>query len=420
MTSMEEGVVTDAVYTVRLHGTHVGTIQQRDRFTVFAFDRDYWARPERCVLGLWFEDHPRERPRAVNAVPAWFSNLLPEGPLRELIAREQGVSPYREMELLARIGEDLPGAVTVVADLEAGVDADFSEPREVAPRPRGTGAPAMRRASLAGMALKYSMSLHGGRMVVPAHGEDGDWILKTPDASYPQLPANEYAVMGLAREVGIEVPQIAVWERESVDDLGEGAWCSEETTAYAIRRFDRSPGGRIHIEDFAQVLGRSGAGEGKYGSTVETVAGLSYRGQDSSSLREMVRRSTFNLLVGNGDAHLKNWSLIYDDGRHARLSPAYDLVCTAAYQGLTELGLPFFGATRITDVGREHFERLQELLQVPDADVLDAVDETVERFRDAWAAGAVEPLMPDEVRAWIGAHLEPTSRRLTRSGGGTR
>ncbi len=406
--------MTEAVYAVRLHGEHVGAIQQRDRFTVFAFDPDYWERPDRCVLGLWFEDHPRERPKATNAVPAWFSGLLPEGPLRELIAREQGVSTYREMELLARIGADLPGAVTVVPDPEAGIDADFTRVREERRGRRPLPAPLLHRASLAGMVMKYSMSMRGGRMAAPAHDEDGDWILKTPDPTFPALPENEYTVMSLARWVGIEVPETVLWERDSIDDLGDGAWRSAETTAYAIRRFDRSPAGRIHIEDFAQVRGTSGTGDAKYRSTVETVAGIAYRGQDSDSLREMVRRSVFNLLVGNGDAHLKNWSLIYDDGRRARLSPAYDLVCTGAYEGHVELALPFGGATRLADVTRESFARLAGLLHVGDAEVLDVVDETVERFREAWAEGAVGDLAPAPVRAWIDEHLEATSLCLAR------
>ena len=87
--------------------------------------------------------------------------------------------------------------------------------------------------------------------VVPARRQDGDWILKIPDRSYPDLPANELAVMRLAGSVGIDVPEARLWSRDDIDDLGPGAWTSEETRAYAVRRFDRSPGGRVHIEDFA-------------------------------------------------------------------------------------------------------------------------------------------------------------------------
>ena len=255
-------------------------------------------------------------------------------------------------------------------------------------------------------------------IVLPAHGEGGDWIVKIPDAAFPRLPANELAVMGLVRDVGIEVPETRMVRRDRLDDLGAGTWPSDEAEAYMVRRFDRSVGGRVHMEDFAQVLGCFGSGEGKYQSSVETVAAIAYRGQDRASLREMVRRTVFNLLVGNGDAHLKNWSLIYPDRKRARLSPAYDLVCTAVYlpaPGDPELGLPFFGATRLSEVSREHFVRLKGVLRVGDGEVLNVVDETLERFCDAWADGAGER-MPPPVAEWIGAHVEQTRSRLRTSG----
>ena len=406
----------EAVYAVLLHGVHVGDIYRRDSFTKFILDSDYWDRPDRAVLGRWFEDHPNRRPHATNRVPAWFSNLLPEGRLRDLIAREQGVSSYREIDLLVRIGRDLPGAVEIVPDPQTHIDTGLDGSVEDSARTPEVSSRV--RFSLAGMGMKLSMRQDGDRIVLPAHGEGGDWIVKVPDAAFPRLPANELAVMGLARDVGIEVPETRMVRRDRLDDLGAGTWPSDEVEAYMVRRFDRSVGGRVHMEDFAQVLGCFGSGEGKYQSSVETVAAIAYRGQDRASLREMVRRTVFNLLVGNGDAHLKNWSLIYPDRKRARLSPAYDLVCTAVYlpaPGDPELGLPFFGAARLSEVSREHFARLKDLLRVGDGEVLNVVDETLERFCDAWADGAGER-MPPPVAEWIGAHVEQTRSRLRTSG----
>ncbi|WP_139738417.1 type II toxin-antitoxin system HipA family toxin [Actinomyces wuliandei] len=390
----------EKVYAVLLHGEHVGSIQRRDSFTKLVLDRDYWGRADRPVLGQWFEDHPRRQPRAVNHLPAWFSNLLPEGRLRELVARQQGVSTHQEIDLLVRTGCDLPGAVKVVPDQDD---------------PGGRGDPAQPdlRFSLAGLALKLSMRWEEERLALPAHGQTGEWILKTPDTRYPQLPANELAVMGMARAVGIEVPETRMVHRDQVPHLGEGLWPSQEELAYAVRRFDRSPEGRVHMEDLAQVLGKSGAGEGKYGSTTETVAGLAYRGWDHESLREMVRCTTFNLLVGNGDAHLKNWSLIYPDRRSARLSPAYDLVCTAVYPPHPEdpeLGLPLLDAQRLSQVTRDSFAGLQRRLGVGDEDVLDVVDDTVQRFCALWHTAP--ECIPQPVAQWIDDHLRGTRARL--------
>ncbi|WP_076463516.1 type II toxin-antitoxin system HipA family toxin [Actinomyces mediterranea] len=405
--------MSDRIYAVLLHGKHVASIYRHDQddggpFTKLVFDQDYWDRPGRMVLGRWFEDHPHKQPHATNRVPAWFSNLLPEGRLRELIAREQGVNVHQEMDLLGRVGHDLSGAVEVRLDPNADPGAEPSDIVDVSDEHSRRPVGAL-RFSLAGMALKFSVRDDGGRLALPAQSEDGDWILKTPDPAYPGLASNELAVMELAQQVGIEVPEAALWARDKIDDLGPGAWLSGETDAYAVRRFDRSPEGRIHIEDFAQVLNRYGTGDGKYQSNVETVAGLAYRGRDHFSLQEMVRRTVFNLLVGNGDAHLKNWSLIYPDGRRARLSPAYDLVCTAAYPNHSELGLPFFRATRLADVAREHFVWLQNKLDVGDEDVLDVVNETVDRFFSVRESIDAAPV---PVREWIIGHMEQTASRL--------
>lgn len=251
----------EAVHEVLLHDERIGSIRRRGDFTKFVFDRDYWGRPRRAVLGEWFEGHPRRRPHAVNRVPAWFSNLLPEGRLRDMVVEARG-GGGREIDLLLRAGRDLPGAVKVVTG-GAGAAGCAGGPC-AHPRSAGRAVASGRLGfALAGMTLKFSMSRRGDRLVVPARGRDGDWILKTPDRSYPDLPANELAVMRLAGSVGIDVPEARLWSRDDIDDLGPGAWTSEETRAYAVRRFDRSPGGRVHIEDFAQVLGRFGAGEGE-------------------------------------------------------------------------------------------------------------------------------------------------------------
>lgn len=144
-----------AVYAVLLHGRQVGVIHRRGGLTKLVFDADYWERPHRMVLGRWFEDRPRRQQRTTNRVPTWFSNLLPEGRLRDLSAREQAVSGYREMDLLERIGRDLPGAVSVELDPDQRVDAQLDD---AVPSPGRDPAPAAgpRRASLAGMVLRFS------------------------------------------------------------------------------------------------------------------------------------------------------------------------------------------------------------------------------------------------------------------------
>ena len=142
------------------------------------------------------------------------------------------------------------------------------------------------RFSLAGVGMKFSMLRNGDRLTLPAHGEGGDWIVKTPDIRFRDVPRNEFAMMTLAGAVGCDVPEIGLVPRERVDGrLPASVWPEHEEFAYAIRRFDRDERrGLVHIEDLAQV--RNFYPERKYEGNFETIASLVYRGRDTESLLE--------------------------------------------------------------------------------------------------------------------------------------
>lgn len=82
-------------HLVKLHGVRIGVLAQYGDFTTFHFDEEYWERPNRAVLGLNFENTLEQTQSAHLRVPPWFSNLLPEGRLRDWIAAERGVSSDR-------------------------------------------------------------------------------------------------------------------------------------------------------------------------------------------------------------------------------------------------------------------------------------------------------------------------------------
>ncbi len=403
----------EAAHPVLLNGRRVGTILQRGDVARFIFDAEYWEDPAREVLGLWFEDDPRRSPQAALRLPAWFSNLLPEGPLRHWIARDQGVSADRELQLLLQIGRDLPGAVQVIpADEDTSIQPELLDGVQPGPAVAPINASRL-KFSLAGVGLKFSLLKSGERLTVPAGDSVGDWIVKFPDPHYKDVPENEFATMTLARLVGIEIPEIELIHRDQLPPINDFVWPTSATRAYAVARFDRAPGGRrIHIEDLAQVRGFYA--DQKYAGSFETVAALLYRNHDIEALREFIRRITFNLLIGNGDAHLKNWSLIYRDGRVPTLSPAYDLVSTAAYFAETEtpddLGLKFGGTKEFERISREAFRRLQRALDVAQVDVLGVVDETIERFTAVWDGAATT--FPDFVAEWINTHHTHMRKQL--------
>ncbi|MGP5147278.1 type II toxin-antitoxin system HipA family toxin [Corynebacterium variabile] len=366
---------------VFLNGRKIGNLLQRGDVARFIFDDDYWEAASRPVLGLWFEDNPRVSPKASKRLPPWFSNLLPEGKMREFISEDSGINVARELELLLRIGRDLPGAVEVVRDSGdalhiSEIEAELDVPSS------GTADEYVWKFSLAGVAPKFSMLRDGDRLTVPARSEYGNWIVKFPTKEFGRVPENEYAVMRLAADCGIDVPRMELVSRSEMSEVPGYLWGNDENIAFAIQRFDRTPtGGKVHIEDFAQI--RNFYDNNKYVGNYETLAGISFRGFDIYSLSECIRRLVFCLLVGNGDAHLKNWSMRFEDGKVARLSPAYDLVCTGYYYGRQSpdnLALKLGGSRSFDRVGRGNFHRIQTKLGLNNRYIMDVLDELIGLF----------------------------------------
>lgn len=321
----------DFEFRVLLHGIEIGTVSCYASKSSFRFSDEYYWLSDRPVLGFWFENGMRREAesRGQSVLPLWFSNLLPEGLLRTLVCEQHGLSDSDEPGILSALGDDLPGAITVrrIGDGASGSGVGTSLPDD------GTAhspAPVI-RASIAGNVLKFSMKSRDERLTLPEGGELGDRIVKLPPpGEYDALVHNEAYVMSLARACGIEVPDFSVVQRNDVE-IPRSAWATSEEQAFSIERFDRSAEGPVHMEDFCQAGNLPGRGDGKYHGSVEYVMKMAYRNYDRGSLVECVRRTVFNMLCGNDDAHLKNWSLIYRDRRNGALSPAYDLVCTAIY-----------------------------------------------------------------------------------------
>lgn len=381
-------------YGVWLQDSFVGTLRQRGDHVTFVVHGSYADDPFRPVLGQTFEQDLDRVHTAALRLPPWFSNLLPEGVQRGWIARQRGVSDQREMELLAEVGSDLPGAVTVRSlplDLvPARHDAAPSPP----PRPtENKGVVGPDKFSLAGVQLKLSMVSAGDRLVVPMGGQRGDWIVKFPDGKLPRLPVVEHATMELARRSGIDVPQTQLLHRDELPDTPDAVWGAGEDGAFAIERFDRTPErGLVHIEDFAQVRGFYA--DQKYAGSYETLVALVHRGEDDASLRELVRRLVFNVLVNNADAHLKNFSLRYADPRRPVLSPAYDLVSIAPYSGYDEHMALSLAGTKDGGLSRiKHLDALGTRWGTAPGALAEVAEATVEAAVAAWPDVAEEHLV---------------------------
>jgi len=240
-------------------------------------------------------------------------------------------------------------------------------------------------------------------------------IVKFWDAAYPQLAANEYFCLSAARRAGLMTPGFAL---------------AEDGGALVVDRFDLRPEGSYRgFEDFAVLNARSTAD--KYHGSVETALFRRLRDFLSPSAYQQDALSLFSLMVinvaiRNGDAHLKNFGLVYDDPEgEARLAPAYDLVTTTAYLPQDAMALTFEGTTRWPDRARLiHFGLTRGLASSTDLErrvdgVLQALADTLPDIRRraaddpafAEVAGAME-------QAWSAGmnslKADPGTRRTAR------
>jgi serine/threonine-protein kinase HipA len=396
-----------SVLNVKLYDKTIGTLThiQGDR-TLFSFTESYVADPDRPTLGLSFKDDLggliTDQPARRVRVPPYFSNLLPEGHLREYLAERAGVNPLREFFLLWVLGRDLPGALAIEpADGEAwppGTDAKV----EGEDRPRENAL----RFSLAGVQLKFSAlgdTKANKGLTIPAEGVGGSWIVKLPAARFSGVPENEFAMMTLARLIGIDVPEIDLIDLDAIRNLPEGLG-DLTGKAYAIARFDRTPDGPVHIEDFAQVYGVYPENKYKSASARNIATVLGAEGADAD-VAEFVRRLVFNTLIGNADLHLKNWSLIYRDRRTASLSPAYDFVSTIAYIKDDEAALKYARTRKFAGLDADELSYLAGKAHLPEKPVLDTAKDTVARFIEVWAKEKAHLPQAKNVTKTIDAHL---------------
>ncbi len=333
-------------FGISLRGRRIATLTEAGSGSLFAYELSYREDSERAVLSQSLLDaagRPTDRAFDDGIVP-FFENLLPEvGPLRRYIASRADADPYDDFALLDLLGNNLPGAIEATLDYET--------PEAVASRASAPKRDPRWRFSLAGVQMKFSGTDVNGRWNVATIDEPGDWIVKLPTNEYPGIVENEFALMALARDCGLDVPEIRTIALDSIDGLDERF--RNGNTAYAIKRFDRDADGRIHQEDFCQVFGLRPV-QKYWGdtprATTENVASVVAEIASSTDVTETIRRFAFNIVVGNGDAHLKNHALLYADGRTAHLAPLYDVVCTLRYRHDDEMALTIGGESAFAGV----------------------------------------------------------------------
>jgi len=298
----------------------------------------------------------------------FFAGILPEQSKREIIAKNLGISARNDFAMLQQIGGECAGAVVFIPTGESLPERNYgyrqlsSEKlaeilRQLPRRPLMAGEDGI-RLSLAGAQDKIAVHISNNQISLPLGGAPSTHILKPAIERFEGIVFNEAFCMKLARAIGLHTAKIEVGKVENIDYL-------------LVERYDRamlkdSPSGpeyleREHQEDFCQSLGI--VPDNKYqnegGPSLKQCFTL-LRELSSAPVIELQRlldAVIFNFLIGNHDAHGKNFSLLY--GRETRLAPLYDVLSTAYYLELSPKMAMKIGEEYSSDrVFPKHFDQL--------------------------------------------------------------
>ncbi len=317
-------------------------------------------------------------------IPAWFENLLPEGALR---AHMESSGRMHDFDMLRKVGRDLPGAVVVTDESSTSSYPDSTPDL---------------RFSLAGVQIKTSMVRTTDGFEMLERGTDGDTVVKLPSPKLPSLPEVEFSTMRLAASVGVDTAFVELVPLDRLEGIPDEFFEQHSGPALAVERFDRTAeGDRIHSEDFNQILGVSA--DRKYAAASDEIvlklAGMF--GSGEACFLQACRRAAVNILAGNTDAHLKNWSIWYPDRSSGRLSPAYDIVAGAVYDHSDEMALRFRRTRNAAIMDVYRFERAAAFAGFSPSDVISEIGMVVEKAADTWGSLLRELPMPEVFAGYL-------------------
>ena len=319
----------------------VGQLIQDDGGRInFSYHESWLGRPEPIPLSRSLP--LREEPFAQKECRGFFGGILPEEHNRKVIARILGISDKNDFAMLEQIGGECAGAISFLPEDEEIPDDDdryleLTENelakilRELPRRPLMAGEDGI-RLSLAGAQDKIAVRRDDEKISIPRGSAPSSHVLKPAIETYEGIVFNEAFCMALARACDLNTAPATIGTVEDIDYI-------------LVERYDRvrdEEGNirRLHQEDFCQALGIPS--EVKYQSEGgPSLADCFTLIREASStpatdLIALLDAVLFNLLIGNHDAHAKNFSLLYMPDQSIHLAPLYDLVCTVYYQELTD------------------------------------------------------------------------------------
>lgn len=343
--------------SVRLHGLQVGVLRLVNGKMEFTYDENA-QKPISLSLPL------QKEPFKEKVCRAFFGGLLPENPnMRELLAKKYNINVNDDFKLLKEIGRDCAGALSFhemtepqksyqMLKIEGSILSDEELTkylRELPYRPY-----LGKRLSLAGAQEKTAVCVINGKIALPNDDIPTTHIIKTALPKYVQSIQNEYICMKVAKEIGLEVAEVEIRKVGEIEFL-------------LVERFDRKYSNnleceRILQEDFAQSLGIQA--RDKYKVTFkDCLKVLNQTATPANSKLRFVRQVIFNYLIGNTDAHAKNFSVyLTNDG--ITLTPAYDLLCSSIYDCDQRIAMKIGKARYYSDVTEKDWENFAQDLDI--------------------------------------------------------
>ncbi len=344
---------------------------------------------------------------------AWFDGLLPEEARRSAAEREHGVEPGDTFGLLAAIGWECAGAVSVLPAGRRPATGSYqpltddevwdrldSLPRSVAPIDHDV------RLSLGGAQEKLLLTYRDGRWNLPLEGAVSTHILKPEPERYPGLAVAEawaLAVASAATRTAVARLDAPVGHRPTL----------------VVERYDRDVRSdrivRIHQEDGSQVLGLPPADKyardtGPRQPSLARIAGvLVARAADApAELVRLLEQTVVNIALGNADAHAKNIAVVHTGHRTVSLSPLYDVATTQFFvPAQRRVPLPIGGKWRIDEVTRGHLLAEARSWGIPERVARDAISRTLDQLRSGMSdADARYPSLSPELRSLVERHFE--------------
>lgn len=393
--------------------------RDREDRLVFQYFEDWLTQKEALALSRQLplqREAYKGRP-----VQAFFGGILPEGEPRLRIAEILGFSESNDFEFLERMGGECAGAVSLWPEWQNPSELEERQNRvldedelerillELPERPLLAGQEGI-RLSLAGAQNKLPVLIREGNIVLPLGGIPSTHILKPEPSRFPGLMENEAFCLELARRVGI--PVVATTKRHI-----------EDVHYLQIERYDRrmDSAGRIkrlHQEDFCQALGiisnRKYQAEGGPGIRDGMALLRGWSTLPVLDIGHWVDALLFNMLIGNADAHAKNFSFIYENGTR-RLAPFYDLVCTLAWPKLsTRMAMKIGSAWEIREVRPEHLRQMAQESRLGWPRIRERLSDLTNRIERELSENTVDSLythwksseMATRIRQIIGSQLD--------------